>query len=601
MTSLKNFSWKARFSSKSTALAALCALGVTPALASNLTVNSQTDNSLSGDLICSLREAINNANSNSDTSGGDCAAGAGADSITFSISGTIVLGSPLSISDTALTTLDGIGQNIILSGNYAVRVMQVSPGANFTMKNLTVANGFNPSMGGGIVNQDGFLSIVNCTISGNSTSQRGGGIAHYSNANIPGGSLTVVNSTFSGNSAFYGGAIWNGHGGPIRVVNSTITGNSAVTPVCPAGFVCALVIADGGGINNSVLGSNLASGILNLENSIVAGNTNIIKRANLPDLTSPSDIYGFITGGSYNLVGNQAGFYTGIQNGINGNIIGFDAATVLTTTLANNGGPTQTLALLPGSLAIDTAFATNCPATDQRGVIRPQGASCDIGAFEAAVSADLAVAEIATPNPVDAKDSLTWTVTVTNSGAANATGVKVIDTLPASGINSISASASQGSCSAPLNRLLTCDLGNLANGGTATVTIRGITSVTGTLTNQVSVSGGQVDSQLANNSASLATTVRTLLCNGVKPTIVGTPGPDNITGTKGRDIIHGLGGNDTINGGSDNDTICGGEGLDNLNGSSGNDKLDGGAGTDSCNGGTGTDSATNCEASTSVP
>lgn len=197
MTSLKNFSRKPRSSSKSMALAVLCALGVTPAMANNLIVNSQTDNSLSGDSICSLREAINNANSNSDTTDGDCAAGLGDDSIAFSISGTIVLGSPLSSSDTALTTIDGIDQNIILSGNHAVRVMLVSPGANLTIKNLTVANGFDPSMGGGIVNQDGFLNIVNCTISGNSTSHRGGGIAHYSNSTISGGNLSVVNSTFS--------------------------------------------------------------------------------------------------------------------------------------------------------------------------------------------------------------------------------------------------------------------------------------------------------------------------------------------------------------------------------------------------------------------
>ena len=51
--------------------------------------------------------------------------------------------------------------------------------------------------------------------------------------------------------------------------------------------------------------------------------------------------------------------------------------------LADNGGPTQTQALLPGSPAIDSADDSACPATDQRGVSRPQGASCDVGAYEA--------------------------------------------------------------------------------------------------------------------------------------------------------------------------------------------------------------------------
>lgn len=51
--------------------------------------------------------------------------------------------------------------------------------------------------------------------------------------------------------------------------------------------------------------------------------------------------------------------------------------------LSNNGGPTFTHALLPGSPAIDMADNALCPATDQRGVVRPQGPTCDIGAYEA--------------------------------------------------------------------------------------------------------------------------------------------------------------------------------------------------------------------------
>ena len=53
-------------------------------------------------------------------------------------------------------------------------------------------------------------------------------------------------------------------------------------------------------------------------------------------------------------------------------------------TLKDNGGFTPTLALLPGSPAIDAGDNAACPATDQRGVTRPQGAACDIGAYEAA-------------------------------------------------------------------------------------------------------------------------------------------------------------------------------------------------------------------------
>jgi len=70
---------------------------------------------------------------------------------------------------------------------------------------------------------------------------------------------------------------------------------------------------------------------------------------------------------------------------------GFSKSTDLTTTdpllgpLFNYGGPTSTMALLPGSPAIDHGGASvnGCPTTDQRGVVRPQGPACDIGAYEA--------------------------------------------------------------------------------------------------------------------------------------------------------------------------------------------------------------------------
>jgi uncharacterized repeat protein (TIGR01451 family) len=229
-------------------------------------------------------------------------------------------------------------------------------------------------------------------------------------------------------------------------------------------------------------------------------------------------------------------------------------------------------------------------------VARPQGAGCDIGAFEVPFSADLAISETVYPNPVMLSDSVSWTINVNNNGPANATGVKVIDTLPTSGLSSITATANQGICGALTSGKITCTIGNLSSGGNAIVTVKGKTNKVASLINIVSVSADQPDPQLSNNSASQAVTVQQLLCNGLKPTIVGTPNADNITGTKGRDIIQGLGGNDTISGGNDNDIICGGEGNDVLNGVSGNDTLNGDAGTDTCDGGAGIDTAANCEA-----
>jgi uncharacterized repeat protein (TIGR01451 family) len=577
----------------------LYVLGGAPVWASTINVNNLLDVSAAGDSSCTLREAVANANSDSDTSGGDCSAGTGADTITFSVNGTTLLSSTLTISDIDGLTIDSLGRSVILSGNYAVRVLLVTPGAALTLKNLTVANGYADPQGGGVYNQYGRLTVLNSTFVGNTATRTGGGIANYSNTSLanPGGNLMVANSTFSGNSSNIGGAIRNS-GIAASIVNSTIVGNSVKLPVCPPGYFCTLEDS-GGGIENL--------GTLSLHNSIVAGNTADVGAA---------DIGGSPTTASYNLIGfPETIYYTwnGIGpivpvNGNNGNITGINASTLIETILAYNGGPTLTLALIPGSAAIDAAdnvLCANAPVSnlDQRGVVRPQGQRCDIGAFELAstVSADLAVSETVTPNPLMVRDSLSWTITVKNNGTANATGVKLIDTLPIAGLSSISVTASQGSCGAPTSGVITCNFGNLANAASATVTIKGVPTAVGTLSNQVNVVGDQNDGQLLNNSAKQAVTVQPLLCNGLTPTIVGTPGADTLIGTKGRDIIQGLSGNDIISGGADNDIICGGLGQDTLKGEAGNDTLNGEVGTDSCDGGSGTDSATNCEAKTGIP
>lgn len=380
-------------------------------------------------------------------------------------------------------------------------------------------------------------------------------------------------------------------------MNSTIVGNSVKLPICAPGFFCTMEDS-GGGIENS--------GTLNLDNSIVAGNTADVGAA---------DIGGAVDTASYNLISDPLVHYrwdglSGLLplNGSNGNITGVDASTLLDTTLTDHGGPTQTLALLADSQAIDVGDDNICANPlvnnlDQRGLTRPQGTQCDIGAFEFAVaaSADLAVTETAMPNPAMVRDSLTWMIVVINNGTSDASGVEVIDTLPASGFASISVSTSQGSCSKPASGVITCNLGSLANGISATIIVKGIPNSATTLSNQVKVLSDQLDNQQANNTATQTIKVQPLLCNGLKPSIIGTPGHDILTGTRGRDIIHGLSGNDTISGGSNNDIICGGEGQDALSGNNGNDALNGGGGTDSCNGGAGTDTAANCEAKTGIP
>jgi predicted outer membrane repeat protein len=179
--------------------------------------------------------------------------------------------------------------------------------------------------GGGIANQ-GMLTVTNVTFSNNSADGAGGGITNS-------GVLTVTNSTFSGNSAGGGGGIINS--GVLTVTNSTFSGNSATF---------------GSGIYNS--------GIMTLYNTLVAANIG-------------EDCYGTLTADSFNLD----------SDGSCDNATQKTVGQINLGPLADNGGSTQTMALLPGSAAIDAGNNAVCPATDQRGVARPQGA-CDVGAFE---------------------------------------------------------------------------------------------------------------------------------------------------------------------------------------------------------------------------
>ncbi|HEX9441905.1 MAG TPA: Ig-like domain-containing protein, partial [Roseiflexaceae bacterium] len=92
--------------------------------------------------------------------------------------------------------------------------------------------------------------------------------------------------------------------------------------------------------------------------------------------------------------------------------------------LQQNGGPTLTHALLAGSPALDAANPTNCPPTDQRGVARPQGAACDIGAYEAmsALSAATTTIVISSSNPSTVGQTVTFTATISASALESPTG-----------------------------------------------------------------------------------------------------------------------------------------------------------------------------------
>jgi uncharacterized repeat protein (TIGR01451 family) len=123
---------------------------------------------------------------------------------------------------------------------------------------------------------------------------------------------------------------------------------------------------------------------------------------------------------------------------------------------------------------------------------------------------DLAISQSAAPNPVVSGNRLTYTLTVANNGPQDATGVTVIDPL-SSGLHFNGVSSSQGSCSrsttAPKDGTITCSLGGLASGASATVTISVTTTKPGTVTNTATVSANESDPNESNNTATTTTTV----------------------------------------------------------------------------------------------
>jgi hypothetical protein len=347
---------------------------------------------------CTLRAAIEETN-----------AAVTSDTIDFApaLSGsTITLDNALpDISGNLVIT--GLGANLLTVGrsNTAVSgfgIFTIDSGSTASISGLTISGGNSPAGGGGI-NNAGTLTLKDSTVSGNSAIF-GGGIYSV-------GDLTISNSTFTDNHAVAseGGGI-DSEGGTLSIVNSTISGNTAATDGggllnCGSSTTTLTNVtitnnrADNDNDNNGAGGglAQVSSNPITIRNTIVAGN---FKGAS--PSTTADDINGTVDpSSSNNLIGmGGAGGLT--SGGATNNHVGVSDARL--GPLANNGGPTKTHALLPGSAALDAgdnALVVNPPFsgppfTDQRGTgfarivdaddTPDTTATVDIGAFEAQVA-----------------------------------------------------------------------------------------------------------------------------------------------------------------------------------------------------------------------
>ncbi len=232
-------------------------------------------------------------------------------------------------------------------------------GGDVLLVNTSVISNVASLSGGGLYQSYNGIELRNCTISGNTSGDSGGGIYIFRDR------LTSRNSTLSGNSASNGGGMYlESAGTDVRatIINSTIVSNTATL--------------DGGGLYRQSTPTTLT-------NTLVAYNSD--------NNGSSPDCYGEIVSGDYNLIQDDTGCsLTGTMTHV---ITGTDP---LLGPLADNGGPstgsgraTWTHALLTGSPALNwiPAGSNGCGTSvteDQRGVTRPQGSACDIGAYELA-------------------------------------------------------------------------------------------------------------------------------------------------------------------------------------------------------------------------
>jgi CSLREA domain-containing protein len=339
----------------------------------NLIVNNNSDGSAG-----SLRAVIANA--------------CGGSTVTFAanVRGAIDLTSG-EISINRNLTVNGPGANVLsvqrsaAPGTANFRIFNLALNATAALSGLTIANGNTPGqLGGGIINS-GTLTLTAVAVSGNSA-LNGGGI--YNDA----GTLTLNASTISGNTvsssivAGSGGGIFN-HGGMVSIATSTISGNSAQGP--GAGDSGGGIMTNVGRVRilDSTISGNTADsggGIRNVNGGIVQPSNTIIALN-----TSPNgpDVNGNVASLGYNLVGNGAGAI--ITPAQSSDQIGVTPAQLNLGPLQDNGGPTRTHALLPGSYAIDKGAVSGF---DQRGFERPVDLpnipnvfgsfGGDIGAFE---------------------------------------------------------------------------------------------------------------------------------------------------------------------------------------------------------------------------
>lgn len=253
-------------------------------------------------------------------------------------------------------------------------------GGELTLSNSTISNNASDDLGGGIFNQ-GMATLTGNLFEKNTAERFGGGIYNQS------GELTMITSTLKENEAFSGGGLFNSSG-KVDASATTIHGNKGAYgggisnqgEMYLADMTVSGNIADGGfggGIEHS--GSTLFAASLTIANNQAGG----VYQSMGATMTFINTI--LANNSDWNCQTNPLAGGNNISSDASCNFTGYGSRASLDPLLGplqDNGGPTWTHALLPGSPAIETGTSWLCPTTDQRGVSRPIGTQEDVGAYE---------------------------------------------------------------------------------------------------------------------------------------------------------------------------------------------------------------------------
>jgi hypothetical protein len=398
--------------------------------------------------------------------------GGGPVTITFSTTKTI----------TIATTIDGANL-ITLSGGGSVKLFDVT-GGGLTVDNLALINGHDTAsdIGSAAINASAAVTISGSTISGHHVTHGG------CPAIVTSGALTITNSTISGNvneAAAAGFAVCGNNTSTMTVQDSTFSGNTggAINTSGTATLTNVTIAGNSSTGSGNTGGIEVFGGSLTLVDSIVANNTGVGQCAAI--------VSGTITDGGNNLQ------FPGTTCGAT-----IPSLDPLLGPLANNGGPTFTMALLPGSPAVDAGNNATCLPTDQRGQARTDGDGngtvvCDIGAYEAPAGINVVVSPPtitkafgAATIPLNGTASLSFTIANPNTGTS-LSGVGFSDTLPSGLVvstpNGLTGSCDSGTITAVAGSSSISLLGaTLAGSGSCTFSINVTGTTAGPLNNVTS-------------------------------------------------------------------------------------------------------------------